>query len=267
MVLVSFVSYGQYTNMFLGENYESYNKKLTMIDVTGYNKTPSHQFWIKVPESTVDSKNILHPNKEYNFCTDIEKIKDNVYRVDSIFDFQYKSFDQKIFKLVDTKTNESIYYKYSTRNDYDYLLLTEPIVLKESDFVKEIEREVDDFTKEIKINSPYNSQVGILYKYIKKGVVTYYLSLEIGSSGIQRGSGVYILFTDGSKWSRPNEKVDITYRSGFQNNVFIRINESDLNTFKTKTIKKYRLYIHDQEVDKAEADKFKIYTSLVTKSK
>jgi hypothetical protein len=267
LVLSSIASYGQFTNYYMGDKYEVYKNKLTKIDVNNSNKTPSHKFWNVLPTNSVESKNIIYPNKEYSFCTDIINFKDRVFKIDSIFDFESTGFHNKIFRLVDVQNNNIVYYNYNTEYEFEHFLLTEPLGLKDSDFVNDIEREKDDFTGEVKITTPYGNQVGTLYKYINKKNTMYYLSLEIGSSGIHRGRGVHILFTDGTKWSRPNEVVDVDYRSGFVNNVFIRITQSDLQIFKTKTIKKYRLYIHDQDVDRGEADKFKIYSSLIVKSK
>jgi hypothetical protein len=263
ITLVSFVSFGQqkFIKYFMGDNYKTYKNLLVKVDTT--KERPSHTFYKKSPISSFDNNNILYPNKEYTFTTDMGKLQDRVFKVDSIYDGN--SYDEKIFRLIDVNINDTIYYKYRTTAEWDYCLLSEPIKLNELDFKKEIEKEVDDFTKEVRFMTPLNNQVGSLWKYVKNGKTTYYLSMEIESSGIYRGNGVYVLFTDGTKWSRPNEKVDVKYRSGFQNSVFIPLTTTDLQIFKTKTIRKYRLYIHDQEVDIVDADKFKIYTSLITK--
>lgn len=265
LALVATVSYGQTTfvKYFVGENYEAYKGLLTKVDISG-DQSPSYRFWANIPENSVDREKILYPEDKYSYTTDITKLKDKVFRIDSIFEF--KSYtSEKLFKLVGVNNNETIYYTYNPSNEYYHLLLTEPVKISESVLKRNIEKTVDDFTREVKYNSPYNNQVGVIYKYINKGKITYYLSLEIGSSGIYRGNGVTVLFTDGTKWSRPTEKVDIVYRSGFVNSVFIALSPNDLQIFKTKIVKKYRLYIHDQDVDLPEADMFRTYTSLITK--
>jgi hypothetical protein len=256
LVLSSMMSYGQFTNYFMGDKYEVYNKKLARIDI---NKKYISNFYNIIPNNNIENKYVINPNKD----------EDRVFKIDSIFDSNkiIPRLYNKIFKLVDIQTNEVVYYNYNTRYEFEHNLLTEPLVLKDSDFVNDIEREKDDFTGEVKITTPRGNQVGTIHKYINKKNTTYYLSLDISSSGIYRGKGAHILFTDGTKWSRPNEVIDVNYISGFVNNAFIKITESDLQIFKTKTIKKYRLYIHDQEVDGPEANKFKIYSSLIVKSK
>ena len=134
-------------------------------------------------------------------------------------------------------------------------------------FESEIERSVDDFTGEIKIQNSLLSPVGTIIKYIKKGKITYYLRFSIGSEGIYRGSGVSVLFTDGTKWIRPNEKVEVIYNDGFENKAFITLSPTDLAIFSSKIIKKIRLYIHDIDVEKSEGDKFKNLVSVVVGKK
>ncbi|MCX6210252.1 MAG: hypothetical protein NTZ59_12340, partial [Bacteroidetes bacterium] len=131
----------------------------------------------------------------------------------------------------------------------------------------EINREVDEFTGEIDINSPRLSKLGYILKNIDKGKSTYYFSTSIKSSGIYLGKGVIILFSDGTKWSRPSEVVDVDYSSGFENNVFMKLTQSDIEIFKKKVIKKIRLYIHDKDVDPKEAEHFRDLFNIIIKKK
>jgi hypothetical protein len=110
----------------------------------------------------------------------------------------------------------------------------------------QVERTVDEFTNEIKINTNIFSPI-TLYKHINKGKPTiYYLSLEVDAlTASFNNRGVIILFTDGTKWSKPNEAVKISASDGIKYNSFIQLTPQDVNLFATKTIKKYRLSVYD----------------------
>jgi hypothetical protein len=266
LVLSSMMSYGQFTKSYLGEKYKSYENRLVKINVDDfYHSDVFPKFWSKVPESKISSENKISK-------IDILNLKDEVFKIDSIFNFNsYSGRVYKLFRLTNVKTKNSIYYFYTVYTQSDNCLLMERT---ENDYISDIEKEVDDFTGEIRFTTPRPNQVGIshnplgtIVKHIDKKGVSYFLSLDISSPGIFKGNGVYILFTDGTKWSRPNEKIDVNYDKGYVNSAFIKITESDLQIFKTKTIKKCRLYIVDKEVDLVDANEFKVYSSLIVKSK
>ena len=132
----------------------------------------------------------------------------------------------------------------------------------------DIERNVDEFTNEITINTVIKEDGVMLYKYINKGVVTYYLSLEVEAGNVHYGiRGVTVLFTDGTKWTKPLEKVKLNYRSGFHYSSFIQLTSTDLQLFSSKFIKAYRLYIYDTQVYKSEAANFIIGVYKVKNTK
>ena len=81
------------------------------------------------------------------------------------------------------------------------------------------------------------------------------------------GKGVHILFTDGSQWHR-NEKTDInTGGDTFSYSAFITLTAADLNLFSTKTVKKIRLYIFDESIEKDDADKFQENVKCIRNAK
>nr|DAZ32128.1 MAG TPA: hypothetical protein [Caudoviricetes sp.] len=120
-------------------------------------------------------------------------------------------------------------------------------------------RFVDDFTDEIKISSPTmiysDNDIFIaptkILKFINAlGKEEYYLSLyTTGLSYTTDNSGIIILFDDGAKWNK-NIKCDcigINDDGYWQYTALIKITPSELNVFANKVIKKFRLYIHDEE--------------------
>ncbi len=108
----------------------------------------------------------------------------------------------------------------------------------------------------------------IIYKHINKGKSVYYLSLRTyGSTVNVNETGVIILFTDGTKWTRQS-KIDVDAESsGFEYSAFITLALTDLTTFSTKKIKKFRLYIYDEVVNSSDADKFKLFVKCVKETK
>lgn len=127
-----------------------------------------------------------------------------------------------------------------------------------------LKREVDEITNEIKIKSPYSMNAVIL-KYIKEGNSTYYLSLNAKGYTVSVGEkGVTILFTDGSKFVKPNAEIDVEAENGYYNySAFLRLNKSEIKLFEDKIIKKFRLYIYDSELELNDAEVFKSYVSCI----
>lgn len=148
----------------------------------------------------------------------------------------------------------------------------EPFSLKEvkplppKSISERIERTIDDFENQIKINSP--SDVVELLKYIEGKKTTYYLSLTTyGNTVSLYQKDVYILFQDGTKWHKISkidcDVSDDTYRY----TSWITLSAMDLAILKVKKIKKIRLYIYDTELDEGTSDDFVLFTNEIIKMK
>jgi hypothetical protein len=250
--------YGNYHNGFKYFNYKGLYAKLDLAQGGSHLET---KVFVSIPNSVNDFDKL---------AGDLSKYKNRLFLIDSVFDFNDVNNDgkSKIFRLKETSTNTEIYYIYDIYMREFHYLLTE---FGKGDFdfyfENEIDREVDEFNGEIRINSPLLSKLGFISKHIRNGKSTYYFSTSIKSNGIYKGMGVIILFTDGTKWSRPNEEVDVDYSEGFQNNVFLTLTSSDLEIFKKKVIRKIRLYIHDKDVDLKEAENFRKLLNIIIKKK
>ena len=119
-----------------------------------------------------------------------------------------------------------------------------------------IHKEVDEFTGEVTIRTPYEKNFGFelptnmtMYKFSGEDfdeATSYILRLtSVGSTLNYSTKGVIVLFTDGTKWEKPNEKVDVNYNSGgWTYSTWIELNEDDLEIFKTKIVSKWKLYIY-----------------------
>lgn len=250
-----------YGNYFFGDKYKNYRGLNVKLDLERGGTHLETKVFSTLPKSVDDYEKLV---------TDLSKYKNKVFVIDSVLDFkdEQDNGSSKIFKLTDKLSKDKIYYVYDTSvREYHYLQTEFGKGGFDTYYDSEIERVVDDFSGEIKINSPLLGPVGTIFKYIKKGNIRYYLRFSIGSEGIYKGRGVYVLFTDGSKWSRPSEEVDVDYSDGFDNNVFMNLTPSDLEVFKKKTIKKIRLYIHDMDVEISEGEKFRTFVTIVSLKK
>ncbi|HEY1192616.1 hypothetical protein [Flavobacterium sp.] len=236
----------------------------------------SHAFYsdLKYCQSSYD-KNVIYPSKEFYFNTAKDSLLNRVFIVQNIVDKNGNTLDNSlyekpIFVLKDSLSKQIIFYKYNVKSEHDFCFNTSKITYDESVFCAKLEREVDDFTDEIKISSPLMISGSLspimIYKYLKKGKPPlYYLSLKTsGSTLTVNGKGVIVLFDDGTKWLKPQNKVDIDATSnGYMYSSFIPLSTTDLATFTTKKIKKIRLYIYDGSVVPSDADKFTLFVKCL----
>lgn len=266
---------------FLGEEFTLYKGTLLkLIDnpISGFN----HAFYadLKYCQSAYDN-NVIYPDKKYNFVTVKDSLKNRVFLVEDIIDKTGKEwnetsnsyyFAKPIFVLKDTLNGQKIYYKYDKEYEHNFPFNTSKINYPADYFCSKIDKQIDDFTNEVKFSSPLMSgrQLSsmIIYKHINKGKTVYYLSLRTyGSTVNVNENGVIILFQDGTKWSRAS-KIDVEADSkGFEYSAFITLTPADLTTFTTKKIKKFRLYIYDEEVNSSDAEKFRLYTQCIKTAK
>jgi hypothetical protein len=279
-LLITTISKSQtFEDNYLGEDYLQYKGvlfKLKSDAISGF----SHTFYsdLKYCKSAYDN-NVIYPEQKYFFNTVKDSLMNRIFIVENIVDKSGASLtnsdltiETPIFVLKDTTTKQMIYYKYDKKYEHNFQFNTSKIVLDEKSICTKLERQVDDFTGAIKINSPissnYDIEPMIIYKDITKTKTSYFLSLSsYGSTVSTNGTGATILFTDGTKWTKP-VKIDVEVdKDGYEYSAFITLTAADLTTFMTKKIKKYRLYIYDNIINPINADKFKIYVKCIKDSK
>jgi hypothetical protein len=274
-ILLNFNTYSQvFKPNFLGEDFLLYKGvyfKLQEDATSGFN----HAFYKDLAncQSHYDS-NVIYPDSQYNFNTVKDSLANRIFKVENIIDKSGATFtgssylDKPIFVLKDTLNNQFIYYKYDSKYEHNFPFNTSKTVIDEKALCSRLERQIDEFTGEIKINSPMmnGSEISslIVYKNINKVHTSYYLSLEThGSTAVVDGKGATILFTDGTKWTKP-VKIDVDVDTkGFNYSAFISLTQTDIATLSNKKIKKFRLYIYDEEVSSNEADKFKAFLKCI----
>ena len=183
------------------------------------------------------------------------------------------TYDNPIFILKDTLSKQLIYFKYDKIVDSDFPFLTTKTKYNATILCNQIMREVDEFTNEININTPYpglgESSSVILYKSIKSGKTVYYLSLQTNGSTLNVSKqGVTVLFEDGTKFSKPTAALDVDAADdGYAYSAFIPITLTEVQIFTKKRIKKFRLYIYDGEISPQTAEKFTFFSKCVIDKK
>lgn len=227
----------------------------------------------------------FHPMDEKNISNGIIVIqpddswKDRIFLVLDIVDKKGQTFsgfadllNEPYLTLIDTATREIIYFQYDKDFEHSFPFVTSKIVLDKVKLGSEIEREVDDFTGKINLNSPlaFDNEICsmTIFKTIANGKSSYSLFLRtIGQTVNINKTGAIVLFSDGTKWTKP-AKIDVEAQSnGFEYTTFIALTTTDLTTFATKKVKKFRLYVYDQEVSNYESEKFKVYVSCIMSMK
>ncbi len=264
-----------FENNFLGDDFMLYKGvyfKLKEDAISGFN----HVFYedIKYCQSLYDKK-VIYPETKFFFRTEKDSLANKIFLVDKIISKNgnvhsglSSLYDNPIFILKDTVTKKIIYYKYDKQYEFNFPFITTKINFDEKAFCTKIESQKDDFTNVLKFNSPisnnYEISPMIIYKEINDSKSKYFLSLRTNGSTVNvDGTGVIILFSDGSKWTKP---VKINVKAGKDNFIytaFINLTPEDLNIFSTKKIKKYRLYIYDEIINPSDADKFNIYVNCI----
>ncbi|MCK0203336.1 hypothetical protein ACT4R9_10025 [Ornithobacterium rhinotracheale] len=134
-----------------------------------------------------------------------------------------------------------------------------------------IELMVDDFTGERSATTmDYENRSVFLDKYIRKNKSDYYLGINSSSSTFFDSlEGAYIIFTDGTKWSKPSAKINVSagINYDFDYSAFVKLSVKDVLTLSNKTIKKYKVGIFEENMDLDKAENLKERIRCVYKMK
>lgn len=267
---------------FLGDDFLLYKGSLLKVKNDALSTGFTHTFYNSLERcQAMFDNNVIYPDSKYTFKTVKDSLINRIFKVDNIIDKQGNELNAEskllggnkpIFVLKDTANNQIIYFKYDKDYDFNFPFESSGIVYSKDLLCSGLERKVDDFTDKITISSPLLSgnrvSPMIIYKTISKGVSLYYLSLNTSGSTVNvNKTGVNVLFDDGTKWNRQS-KVDVEATSdGFEYSSFIKLTQNDLIVFSKKRIKKFRLYIYDEDVNYGEAEKFKSYVDCIRTAK
>lgn len=253
---IGLVSFAQnYKNIFLGKDayaykgvYLKYKDKLIL--------TPSYSFYEKKPTKAFQLP-VYKRTEKYEFITDTTKLTNREFLVVNVEPFIPKikisrnrdTFDY-VFEMNDGK--ETLYYVYDGEYDFNFPFLVKGFEYTTNYANKFINKRFDEFEEKTTYITPILDDM-VLSKHIKDNDVKYYLSLyTIGSTLNYGGKGVFVIFEDGTKWVKESEEIDVENIKGsnWGYKAFIPLNQKDLEIFSNKVVKKFRLYIYDNESPK-----------------
>lgn len=268
-ILICFsLAQGQnYKSIFLADDIDSYvgtyfklanNKKL---EHALYDYQPTKMFQEPVYKPTSSDR----AYSDTLFVTGREFLVVKVSRTKNFI----LSSDNCIFELIDTLTDQKLYYVYAPKYESDFPFLVKGFEYTIDYLLDDITKVVDEFTDETIYRTPLNSQI-VLQKIIDSlNTESFFLSLTSFGSAINLDiKGVTILFKDGSKWNRPEENIDVNVSgSRFKYSVFIKLTNEDLDLFSRKKIDKWRLYVYDSDLSDIKTEKIPFYTQALIQLK
>src|SRR5690554_4913906 len=207
---------------FFGEDFMQYKGSLLKLKKdshTGFMYTfYSH---IKYCQALNDV-NVIYADSIHKFSTVKDSLINRTFKVEDIVGKDGNTFtgrsdsylNKPIFVLKDTKTGQTIYYKYDKKYKHNFPFLVSEITIDINALCSKIESKTDDFTDEVTISTPEIEDLKIssvvLYKTINSGNVRYLLGLKTNGKTINVGeNGVIILFDDGTKMNKPTVKIDV----------------------------------------------------------
>ena len=127
------------------------------------------------------------------------------------------------------------------------------VVVKQESLLNDYLSNEDKFTGEKTYYSP-TTTISIA-KFVKRKSSNQYISIDVPGSTLNYGCyGVSILFENGKKIVRPNEKVDTNYSGGWSYRAFFTPTANEINLLKSYKVVAVKLYIYDTDVDSKEGD-------------
>jgi hypothetical protein len=253
--------FGQtFEKVFFTKQYLSlYEGALVKVDSTHSNGFTS-RFFYKFEDALNDKVGQVAFTTGSNRVSERELMKGKVFRVHKLLNIEGNKpsveflkiilNDKIIFHLVDTLSKDSVYFVHNANDNWtDFPFLTSK--LNPLAFQQFIEKEVDDFDGGIRFTHP-NANRFYLMKIQTNGKAAYYLRLE--ADGLTPNisiKGVTLLFTDGSVMKKPLVDIDTDVKhdgSGYVYSTFMTLSIDEVRQLGKKPIKKYRLYVYDEQI-------------------
>ena len=127
------------------------------------------------------------------------------------------------------------------------------VVVKQEKILNDYLSNEDKFNGEKTYYSP-TTTISIA-KFVQGKSSNQYISISVPGSTLNYGCyGVSILFENGKKIVRPNEKVETNYSDGWSYRAFFTPTTNEINLLKSYKVVAVKLYIYDTDVDSVEAD-------------
>jgi|GEM_PF-6181827 len=133
-----------------------------------------------------------------------------------------------------------------------------------------IETNKDEFTGIKHINSPGLEPISFEKEITETGDIDYIMYLTAPSPSPNIGEGITIIFTDGTKYfknAKVDSRVSIKGDMDYEETAMIILSNAEIEKFKTKTIKAFRLYVSDVHLESDNSEQYREYLCCLLKSK
>lgn len=206
--------------------------------------------------------------------TEYNSIVGKIFKVESTFiTNNEKNEEQIILKLKNEETGY-IYYKYNKSSRASFVLKFEiigGIILPDDFYCDKITMKEDKFTKNIRFSSEEEGGISFV-KLIEADKETVYMLINgYGKTLTIDANGFIILFSDGTKFEKPNLKFTVEYsnkKSYYGDYIYssiITLSKEEIELFKEKLITDYRIYIYDSSVKSKQNILLREYLKCLTK--
>jgi hypothetical protein len=206
----------------------------------------------------------------YSLVSDYSKLVGKEFKVIAIYEIVPKySFSNKEYAIeIENDEIGTIFYKYNPEYEHSFELeVVGGLDYPEGYFCKKIEHKVDKFENKETFFTPTENGISFI-KTIENGKSNIYLSVRVNGSTLNvNEKGLFILFSDGTKISKPAAKidVDVSSGSGYVYSAFINLTQEEMNLLTKKSITDTKLYIYEGTVDNESAVKIKEYLKCLMK--
>ena len=117
---------------------------------------------------------------------------------------------------------------------------------------KKITRELDDFSGEVILSTPYGWNMPVITKVIDGESEVIYFTLYANGLTLNVGEkGVIMLLDNGDRITRPEAKIDVdAQENGWRYSAMFRLTDEEVETLSNTTINKFQLYVYDMTIHK-----------------
>jgi hypothetical protein len=175
----------------------------------------------------------------------------------------------KLYALeLDSKELGKIYYSYNPKYDFDFELeVVGGLDYPQDFFCSKITEQKDKFEDKTTYFTPYENGISFM-KTIENGKSALYLGVDVNGSTLNVSQkGLNILFEDGTKFTKPEAKIDtkVASGSGYLYSAFVKLTPAEIKILTEKNITDTRVYIYDGTVDNDSAIRIREYLKCLSK--
>lgn len=193
-------------------------------------------------------KNIVDCFSKYELDADyFVKMDGNVFSCTDVVPFERDK--HTVFLKLENDVFGTIYYKYYDAVDilFPFDVVGE-VIVPDGYFCGDIIKTYDKFDDEYTYSTPYSDAI-VFSKVVGKKNTAYYMSVSDIGLTASFGSGVTILFEDGSRIEKNTEvNVKVNDNAKFVYSAFFHLTESDMEKILNMNMTDIRLYIEDVTV-------------------